>query len=160
VWPWRAKTYLIKVLAAGRWPLGAGRSPPSMVVEASSIEGRRRRPGAASKYHADDALDEAKAVAQTGQYPRWRRRVNAGWLQDGPGEDTKRRMRTRAQTAHLYALTHFASTFGPGMGRTDRACLFGLGRSSGFSPFFYPRGCVRTCGVLLDALREEVMQGW
>jgi hypothetical protein len=40
---------------------------------------------------ADDALDEAEAAAQIGQYPRWRRWVDAGWLPGGPGEDTKRR---------------------------------------------------------------------
>jgi hypothetical protein len=32
---------------------------------------------------ADDASDEAEAAAQTGQYPRWRRRVIGGGCQVG-----------------------------------------------------------------------------
>jgi hypothetical protein len=94
----------------------------------------------------DDALDEAKATAQTGQYPRWKRRVIGGWLLGGPVLDTKRRARTRAWTARLSMLTHFAPPFGPEMGRSDHVWLFGSGRWGGFSPFFCPRGHVRTRG--------------
>jgi hypothetical protein len=64
---------------------------------------------------ADDALDEAVAAPQTGQYPRWRGRVNAGLLPGGPGKDTKMRAWTRARTARLSTLTHFAFTFGLGI---------------------------------------------
>jgi hypothetical protein len=29
---------------------------------------------------ANEALDEARAATQTGQYSRWRKQVDAGWL--------------------------------------------------------------------------------
>jgi hypothetical protein len=43
-------------------------------------------------------------------------------------------------------LTHLSSTFGPGMGRPDRFCLFASGRWVAIYPFFCLRGRVRTRG--------------
>jgi hypothetical protein len=138
VWPQRARTYLKKALAA-RHPAWSWRRRALM----ADADGQ-----ALHQCLADDALDEAEAAAQTGQYPRWRRRVDAGWLPGRPGEDTKKRARTRGRTTRLSALTHFAPTFVPGMGRADRACLFGSDHLDGFSPFFCQREHIRTCGVL------------
>jgi hypothetical protein len=55
-------------------------------------------------------------------------------------------VRTRARTARLFALTHLSPTFGPGMGRPDRACLFVSARWVTIYLFFYLRGRVRTQG--------------
>jgi hypothetical protein len=109
------------------------------------IEGRRRRPGR-HQFTADDARDETEAAAQSGQYPRWRRWVEVVRLPGGPALDTRRHARTRAWTARLSALTHLPPTFGPGMGRPNCICLFASARWDVFSPFFCPRGRVRTRG--------------
>jgi hypothetical protein len=115
-----------------------------MVIEASGIDGRRRRPGA-NQCPTNDALDEANAAAQTSQYPRWRRRVGVVWLPGGPGKDMKRRTRTCVRTARLSALTHLAPTFGPEMGWTGVVCL---GRAAGM-PFTH-------FSVRTDAFEREV----
>jgi hypothetical protein len=75
-----------------------------------------------------------------------------------PQEDTRRHAWTRARTARLSALAHFASTFGPGMGPADRAYLFGLGRWVAFS-LFYPRGRVRTRGIRLGRPAKNALRG-
>jgi hypothetical protein len=93
---------------------------------------------------ADDALDEAEAVTQTGQYPWWRRGVGTVWLPGGAALDTRRYARTRAWTARLSALTHLSPTFGPGMDRPDHFCLFVSARWIVIYPFFYPCGRVQT----------------
>jgi hypothetical protein len=107
----------------GRVLLAAGRSAPSTVIEASTLKA-----GADCKerhqFKADDARDEAEAAVQSGQYPRWRRRVEAVRLPGGATLDTMRHARTRARTAPLSALTHLSPTFGPGMDRPDRVCPF------------------------------------
>jgi hypothetical protein len=62
----------------------AGRSLPSAVIEASTLmagaDGKEQH-----EYPADDALDEAEAAAQpqSGQYQRWRRRLDVVWLPGG-----------------------------------------------------------------------------
>jgi hypothetical protein len=88
------------------------------------------------QFKADDARDEAEAAAQSGQYPRWRRRVEAVWLAGGAAPDTRRHARTRARTARLSALTHLSPTFGPEIGRPTRVCLFASARWGVFSLFF------------------------
>jgi hypothetical protein len=59
-----------------------------------------------------------------------------GLMIGGSREDKRRHARMRAQTARLSALTQFCPTFGSGMGRPDRACLFGSGRWVTFTHFF------------------------
>jgi hypothetical protein len=114
----RARTRLIKALTA-RFLAWSSRR----LALKAGVDGQARH-----QFLADDAVDKAEATVQTGQYSRWRRRVDAVWLPGGPGEDTKRCARTRAWTVRLSALTHFAPTFEPRMSRPDRACLFGSGR--------------------------------
>jgi hypothetical protein len=120
-----------------------GRSPPSAVIEASALkvsaDGQGRH-----QFKADYARDEAEAAVQSGQYPRWRRRVEAVRLPGGATPDTRRHARTRVRTARLSALTHLSPTFRPEMGRPDRVCPFASARWGVCSPFFCPRGRVRT----------------
>jgi hypothetical protein len=71
---------------------------------------------------ADDALNEAEAVAQTGQYPRWRRRLDTVCQVGSVGHGSH--VRTGARIAHLSSLTHLSPTFGLRMGRPDRSYLF------------------------------------
>jgi hypothetical protein len=96
----------------GRVSLATGRSPPSVVIEASTLkvdaDGQGRH-----QFKADDARDEAEAVAQSGQYPWWRRRVEAVRLPGGATPDTMRHARTRAWTARLSALTHLPPYLDP-----------------------------------------------
>jgi hypothetical protein len=96
-----------------------GRSPPSTVIEASAlkadVDGQEQH-----QFKADDAQDEAEAAAQSGQYPRWRRRVEAVRLPGRAAPDMRRHARTRARTTRLSALTHLPPTFGSRMGRPNR----------------------------------------
>jgi hypothetical protein len=68
----------------GRVLLAARCSPPCAVIEASTLmasaDGKERH-----ECLAEDALDEAKAAAQTSQYQRWRRRLDVVWLPGGVG---------------------------------------------------------------------------
>jgi hypothetical protein len=129
LWPACDEVPFIK---AGRVPLAAGRSSPSAVIEGAGIEGRCRRPcGINSK--VVDARDEAEATAQRGQYPQWRRRVEAVRLPGVTTLDTRR-----------HAQTHLSPTFRPGMGQPDRVYPFASARWNMIFHFFYPRGRIRT----------------
>jgi hypothetical protein len=112
-----------------------GRSPPSAIIEDSALKADADGQGR-HQFKADDTRDEAEAAAQSGQYPRGRRRVEAVRLPGGPAPDTRRHALTRAQTAHLSALTHLSPTFRPGMGRPDHVCSFVSARWGVFPPFF------------------------
>jgi hypothetical protein len=110
-------------IGQGRWALAARR--PERSSRHRGIDGHRKRCGGRGR--SSGAYWPVPAMENTGQ---------PGWLPCGSEEDTKRRMQTRARTSRLSALTQFSPTFGPGMGRSSPACLFGLGHWGGFYPFF------------------------
>jgi hypothetical protein len=78
------------------------RLPPSMVIEASTLmagaDGKEQH-----ECPADDALDEAEAAAQSGQYQRWRRRLDVVWL---PGGVDRTRGGTRGRLRGPLACPH------------------------------------------------------
>jgi hypothetical protein len=103
--------------------------------------------------------DEAEAAAQSGQYPRWRRRDETVWLPGGSAPNTRRHAWTRARTTRLSMLTHLSPTFGPGMGRPDRVCPFASARWSVFSPFFYPREHVQMHAGRMSRPARDTLRG-
>jgi hypothetical protein len=134
VWPRRARALPYK--GAGRVTLAARRPARSSRHRAlmAGTDGQERH-----QCPADNALGRSgsadwpvPAVEKMG-----RRCLAVRWGRAGHEE-------ARADTCA--DLTHLSSTFGPGMGRPDRFCLFASGRWVAIYPFFCLRGRVRTRG--------------
>jgi hypothetical protein len=73
-----------------------------------------------ARREAEDGGKQAGVIGWEVNMPRW------------PEEDTKRRTRTHAHTAHLSALTNFLITNGPEMRLSSLSCLVGSHRWTGF----------------------------